>query len=83
MADPFLTGPHVFKNSAEFEALRTTGAVNDVHDADSLARAASAIIKDGKAMKRNAAAAKNMRLPLEKRPEIAADLCLKLIKGRR
>ena len=80
---PILTGPHVFKNSAEFEALRTTGAVNDVHDADSLARAASAIIKDGKAMKRNAAAAKEYAVAAGKRPEIAADLCLKLIKGRR
>ena len=80
---PILTGPHVFKNSAEFEALRTAGAVHDVHDAGSLAKAASAIIKDSKTMKRNAVAAKDYALAAGKRPEIAADLCLTLIKGRR
>ena len=80
---PILTGPHVFKNSAEFEALRIAGAVHDVHDAGSLAKAASAIIKHSKTMKRNAVAAKDYALAAGKRPEIAADLCLTLIKGRR
>ena len=79
---PVLTGPHVFKNTAEFDALRKAGAITDVNDAESLARAAIAIIRDSDAMKKNAAAAKEYAVAAGKRPEIAADLCLKLIKGR-
>ena len=80
---PILTGPHIFKNTAEFDALREAGVVSVITDADSLAEATNALIRDDASLKKIASTAKRYAVAAGKRPKIAADLCLKLIKGRR
>lgn len=76
---PILSGQHVFKNTAEFDALRRAGVVTDIHDATSMASAAQAIIDDPARTERIAKAACHHADAAGKRPEIAAELCLKLI----
>ena len=43
---PVLTGPHLFKNSAEFDALEAAGVVTRTEDAPAIADAAGSICKD-------------------------------------
>ena len=76
---PILTGPHVFKNEAEFSGLRKAGVVTDVADADDLASSARNIAEDAVRRDRIAAAARHYAAETGKRPQIAADSCLELI----
>ena len=76
---PILTGPHVFKNEAEFSGLRKAGVVTDVADAQDLASSARNIAEDAVRRDRIAAAARHYAAETGKRPQIAADSCLELI----
>ena len=76
---PILTGPHVFKNEAEFSGLRKAGVVTDVADAQDLASSARNIAEDAVRRDRIAAAARDYAAETGKRSEIAADSCLELI----
>ena len=70
---PILTGPHVFKNEAEFSGLRKAGVVTDVADAQDLASSAKNIAEDAVRRDRIAAAARDYAAETGKRSEIAAD----------
>ena len=79
---PVLTGPHVFKNSAEFAALAAAGVVSDIHDADSLASTARALAEAPDRLAGIDAAGRAHAAETGKRPAKAASLCLELIRGR-
>jgi len=79
---PILTGPHIFKNSAEFEALTAAGVVSGIHDAASLARAASVLAGSSEQLAKIDAAGRAHAAETGKRPAKAASLCLEMLKGR-
>lgn len=79
---PILTGPHVFKNRAEFGALSEAGVVSNITDGDSLASAASAICADADRLAVIATAARAHAAKAGKRPANAAKLCLALLRDR-
>ena len=79
---PILTGPHVFKNRAEFGALSEAGVVSEITDGDSLASAASAICADADRLAVIATAARAHAAKAGKRPANAAKLCLALLRDR-
>lgn len=77
---PVLTGPHIFKNSAEFSALSAVGVVKQVTDGAGLAKAAEAICGDEARLAAVAAAARAHAAEAGKRPANAAQLCLALMR---
>ncbi len=79
---PLISGPHVFKNTAEFNALRSAGVLYDVRDAASLAETARAATVNGKTRTARSRAARQFATEAGNRPQIAAKLCLSLCKGR-
>ncbi|MGB0160787.1 MAG: 3-deoxy-D-manno-octulosonic acid transferase [Candidatus Puniceispirillaceae bacterium] len=76
---PVLTGPHLFKNSAEFGALETAGVVTLVKDAAGIADAAKAVCADSEKLAAIASAGKAHAAKAGKRPANAARLCLELL----
>ena len=78
---PILTGPHVFKNSAEFEALLAAGVASEIHNADSLASTATALASAPNRLVKISAAGRAHARETGKRPANAASLCLDLMKG--
>ena len=76
---PILTGPHVFKNAAEFSGLRDAGVVTEIANAEELASSARSIAEDAARRATIAAAARRYAAQTGKRPQIAADSCLELI----
>ena len=76
---PVLTGPHLFKNSAEFGALETAGVVTLVEDAAGIADAAKAVCADIEKLAAIASAGKAHAAKAGKRPANAARLCLELL----
>ena len=76
---PILTGPHVFKNAAEFSGLRDAGVVTEITNAEELASSARSIAEDAARRATIAAAARHYAAQTGKRPQIAADSCLELI----
>ena len=76
-----LTGPHVFKNRAEFDMLAAAGVVTMISDADSLASAATDLASAPDRLARIAAAGRAHAAETGKRPANAASLCLDLMKG--
>lgn len=76
---PILTGPHVFKNAAEFSGLRDAGVVTEITNAEELASSARSIAEDAARRATIAAAARLYAAQTGKRPQIAADSCLELI----
>ena len=74
-----LTGPHLFKNSAEFCALEAAGVVTLVTDAAEIANAARSICGDSEKLASIAKAGKAHAAKAGKRPANAAGLCLKLL----
>ena len=78
---PVVTGPHVFKNSAEFDALEAAGVVFRVTDAAGIAGAAEAICSDADRRAMIAAAARAHASEAGKRPANAAQLCLALMRN--
>ena len=76
---PILTGPHVFKNAAEFSGLRDAGVVTEIANAEELASSARSIAEDAARRATIAAAARRYAAETGKRPQIAADSCLELI----
>ncbi|MEC7494585.1 MAG: 3-deoxy-D-manno-octulosonic acid transferase [Pseudomonadota bacterium] len=76
---PILTGPHVFKNAAEFSGLRDAGVVTEITNAEELASSARSIAEDAARRATIAAAASHYAAQTGKRPQIAADSCLELI----
>jgi len=77
---PILTGPHTFKNSAEFQALAKAGVVHEITDAQSLAMAADRIAGETGTTTAIAAAGRAHAAETGKRPANAATLCLRLMK---
>jgi 3-deoxy-D-manno-octulosonic-acid transferase len=79
---PIITGPHIFKNSAEFAGLRDVGVVFDVAETDDgpdatitgqkLAKLVNTIANDEPARRRIASAAKAYAVAANKRSHIAA-----------
>ena len=79
---PIITGPHIFKNSAEFAGLRDVGVVFDVAETDDgldatitgqkLAKLVIAIANDKPARRRIASAAKAYAMAANERSNIAA-----------
>ena len=80
---PILSGPHVFKNAAEFSALADAGVVTEIGDGETLADAARRICGDTDRLARIAAAARAHAAEAGKRPANAAKLCLALMQDRR
>ena len=78
---PVISGPHIFKNQAEFDALAARGLLRIVTDADSLAAAAIAATSDAAAARRLSASARKFVAEAGKRPELAARSILKVIKA--
>ncbi len=76
-----LTGPHVFKNSAEFEALTAAGVVSEITDAESLASTAATLATAPDRLAKIDAAGRAYAARTGKRPANAASLCLNLIGG--
>ena len=76
---PVLTGPHLFKNSAEFDALEAAGVVTRTEDAAAIADAAGSICKDKARLAAIARAGKSHAAKAGKRPANAARLCLELL----
>ncbi|MEC8262017.1 MAG: 3-deoxy-D-manno-octulosonic acid transferase, partial [Pseudomonadota bacterium] len=76
---PVLTGPHLFKNSAEFDALEAAGVVTRTEDAAAIADAAGSICKDKARLAAIARAGKAHAAKAGKRPANAARLCLELL----
>ena len=76
-----LTGPHVFKNSAEFEALAAAGVVSHVDDAESLASTAATLAGNADRLAKISKAGRAHAYETGKRPAKAASLCLDLMKG--
>ena len=76
---PILTGPHVFKNAAEFSGLRDAGVVTEIANAEELSSSARSIAEDAARRATIAAAARRYAAQTGKRPQIAADSCLELI----
>ena len=74
-----MTGPHVYKNLAEFAALSAAGVVTEVTDAAGLAATASRVMENSGKLSRLAAAARDHARQAGKRPDFAADSCLELI----
>ena len=81
MAVRSTTGPHVFKNSAEFEALLAAGVASEIHNADSLASTATALASAPNRLVKISAAGCAHARETGKRPANAASLCLDLMKG--
>jgi len=79
---PIITGPHIFKNSAEFVGLRDVGVVFDVAETDDglnavitgqkLAKLVIEIASDKPARRRIASAAKTYAMAANQRSHIAA-----------
>ena len=76
---PILTGPHVFKNAAEFAGLKDAGVVTEITTADELVSSAMTITSDRAKRDTIAASARHYATETGKRPQIAADSCLELI----
>ena len=76
---PVLTGPHLFKNSAEFNALKTAGVVTLVEDAASIADAAKTVCEDSEKLAAISGAGTAHAAKASKRPAKAARLCLELL----
>ena len=76
---PVLTGPHLFKNSAEFNALKTAGVVTLVEDAASIADAAKTVCEDSERLAAISGAGTAHAAKASKRPAKAARLCLELL----
>lgn len=79
---PILSGPHVFKNAAEFRALADAGVVTEIGDGKALADAAQTICNDAEKLAVIAAAARAHAAEAGKRPANAATLCLALLQDR-
>ena len=79
---PIITGPHIFKNTAEFAGLRDSGVVFDVTGdgtdparvGQALADKAIAIMKDKAQYRRIASAAKTYATTASKRSDYAAKI---------
>ncbi len=78
---PIVTGPHVFKNTAEFGALAAAGVVSDIDDSDSLASTAMALAGAPERLAKIGAAGRAHAHETGKRPANAASLCLDLMRG--
>ena len=76
---PVISGPHTFKNKAEFALLATRGLLRTVTDADSLAKAAIESLGDAAERDRLAEAARKFAAEAGKRPELAARSIIKVI----
>lgn len=76
---PVISGPHVFKNSAEFENMRAQGLIFDAKNADEIASIAQALHDDG-ATDALAQKAKAYVKQAEKRQDQAAAGILSLIR---
>ena len=74
-----LTGPHLFKNSAEFASLEAAGVATPVTDAGDIADAARAICGNSEKLASIAGAGKAHAAKAGKRPANAARLCLELL----
>lgn len=79
---PVLTGPHVFKNQAEFSALTEAGVVTEIEDGPGLAREADSICTDKDRLATISVAARAHAAETGKRPANAAHLCLALLQDR-
>ena len=79
---PTITGPHIFKNTAEFAGLRERGVIFDMIDVgadpigtgQALANMAIAIMKDEARYRRIVSAAKGYAVAANKRTEDAAKI---------
>jgi len=69
---PILTGPHIFKNSAEFNGLAAADAVFDVRDAETITAQIHQLEKDPKRRAKLAKAAKNYVTLAHQRVNVAA-----------
>jgi 3-deoxy-D-manno-octulosonic-acid transferase len=78
---PIITGPHIYKNRAEFAGLSAAGVVSDIADAGALAAVARQVTDDADRMTRIAQAARDHAARAGQRPEFAADSCLGIIEG--
>ena len=78
---PIITGPHIYKNRAEFAGLSAAGVVSEIADAGALAAVARQVTDDADRMTRIAQAARDYAARAGQRPEFAADSCLGIIEG--
>jgi len=69
---PIFTGPHIFKNSAEFNGLAAADAVFDVRDAETITAQIHQLEKDPKRRAKLAKAAKNYVTLAHQRVNVAA-----------
>ena len=69
---PILTGPHIFKNSAEFNGLAAVDAVFDVHDAETITARIHLLEKDPKRRAKLAKSAKDYVTLAHQRVSVAA-----------
>ncbi|MGC6497324.1 MAG: 3-deoxy-D-manno-octulosonic acid transferase [Candidatus Puniceispirillaceae bacterium] len=76
---PVISGPHVFRNQAEFDALAERGLLQIVTDAEELARAATAQLGAPGKDRATAKAARKFAAEAGKRPELAARSILEVI----
>ena len=76
---PILTGPHVFKNTAEFAGLQAAGVVTEIVTATELATSSRDVVANRQIRRNIAAAGRHYAAETGKRPQFAADSCLALI----
>ena len=69
---PIFTGPHIFKNSAEFSGLAAAGVVFDVRDAETITAQIHLLEKDPKRRAKLAKAAKDYVTMAHQRVSVAA-----------
>ena len=69
---PILTGPHIFKNSAEFNGLAAADAVFDVRDAETITAQIHLLEKDPKRRAKLAKSAKDYVTLAQQRVSVAA-----------
>jgi len=78
---PVITGPHIAKNSAEFEGLAQLGAVTTIHEAPSLAGAVQASLDNAVARRKLAKAVRVYAQNAGKRASIAAEYVANLLQA--
>jgi len=76
---PIISGPHVFKNSAEFDAMRKAGIVKDADNAAAIAAAATQLWDDKEGRKAMSHAAITYAKDASKRQSVAATKIISIL----
>jgi 3-deoxy-D-manno-octulosonic-acid transferase len=79
---PIISGPHVFKNSAEFDAMRKAGIVKDADNAAAIAAAATQLWDDKEGRKAMSHAAITYAKNASKRQSVAATKIISILNRK-